>query len=126
MNDLFGNVVAIIAILSTIALPVGLGMYLAIRSANQKHVERMEMLKQGLMPPSDEKELTNRLKTLRTAILLICVGVGVGVGVTLVKILNLTEDEGFWVIAPLVLLFVGIAHLVYFSLSKKEIENKED
>lgn len=126
MNDLFGNVVAIIAILSTIALPIGLGMYLAMRSANQKHVERMEMLKQGLMPPSEEKEVTNRLKTLRTAILLIGVGAGVGVGVLLVKTLNLNEDEGFWAIAPTVLFFLGIAHLVYFSLSKKEIQNKED
>jgi amino acid transporter len=126
MNDIFGSVIAIVAILSTIALPIGLGVYFALRTANHKHKERMEMINQGLMPPSDDKEIPNRLKTLKNAVLLIGVGVGVGIGILIVKILNLREDEGFWVIAPIVLLFLGISHLIYFFMSKNYNENEVD
>ncbi len=126
MSDFLEGLVPIIAILSTIALPVGLGMYLALKSTNQKHVERMEMLKQGLMPPNDEKVIPNRLKTLRNAVLLIGVGVGIAVGILIVKTMHLSEDEGFWAVGPSILFFLGISHLVYFFLSKKHTGNTED
>ncbi|WP_146194125.1 DUF6249 domain-containing protein [Brumimicrobium oceani] len=126
MNDIFGSVIAIVAILSAIALPIGLGVYFALRTANYKHNERMEMIKQGLIPPSDDKEIPNRLKTLKNATLLIGLGLGVGIGIVIVKSFNLNEDEGFWAIAPTVLLFLGISHLIYFFMSKKYNETEED
>lgn len=60
MNDVFGSAIVIVAILSTIALPIGSGVYFALRTANHKHRERMEMIKQGLMPPNDDKEIPNK------------------------------------------------------------------
>lgn len=125
MEDFLKAVIPIIAILSAVALPIILGVYYAIKTQNQKHIERMELIKQGLMPPMEDKETPNRLKSLKNAVLLIGVGVGVGTGILIVKTLNLTEDEGFWVIAPLVLLFLGVSHLVYFFMSNKYNEDSE-
>lgn len=120
MND----VVSIITILSAVALPVALGMYLAIRSTSQKHRERMEMIKQGLMPPSDEKEPPNRLKTLRNAVLLIGIGLGLVVGLWIANTMGLDEDASFWAVGPSIVFFLGISYLIYFFLSKKYYENE--
>ncbi len=126
MNEIVENLVGIVAILSAVALPIGLGMYLAIRSNNQKHKERMELIKQGLMPPSDEKTPPNRLKTLRNAVLLIGIGLGLVVGLLISKAMYLDEDNAFWVVAPSILFFLGASFLVYFKLSKKYEDNQDE
>lgn len=125
MNNIFDNIVAIIAILSAVALPIGLGMYIGIRSMNQKHIERMEMLKQGLMPPEEGKETPNRAKTLKKAISFIGLGVGLAVGLSIFNFMKLDEDAAPFVIGTCILLFLGISYLIYFFLSKKIFENEE-
>lgn len=126
MNDILGSGIAIVAILSTIALPIGLGVYFALRTASYKHKERMELIKQGLMPPSDDKEIPNRLKTLKNAVLLIGIGAGLVVGLLIVKTMNLNEENAIWIIGPSVLIFLGASHLIYFFMSKKYNENDEN
>lgn len=126
MTNVLESVIVIVAILSAIALPIGLGIYFSLRTEGYKHQERMEMIKQGLMPPLDEKIISNRLKSLKNAIVLIGLGIGAGIGVLIVKTLNIQEDEAIWAVGPSVLLFLGISHLVYFFLAKKYTQNQVD
>lgn len=125
MNNILEAIISIIAILSAVALPIGLGMYIAIRSMSQKHIERMEMIKQGLMPPEENKAAPNRAKTLKKAISFIGVGVGLAVGLLIINFMKLDDDASPFVIGASILLFLGISSLIYFFLSKKIFENEE-
>lgn len=115
------DLTAIIAILSTIALPIGFGMYLGLRANNQKHIERMEMIKQGIIPPDNVDTDTKKNKSLRNGLLFVGMGVGFIVGLIVIKVMNLNEDEGFMVLGASFLLFFGLAYLVYFKI----VGNKE-
>ncbi|HNR86026.1 MAG TPA: hypothetical protein PKN38_05405 [Taishania sp.] len=115
------DLTAIIAILSTIALPIGFGMYLGLRANNQKHVERMEMIKQGIIPPDNVYSDAKKYKSLRNGLLFVGMGIGFIVGLTIIKTMRLNEDAGFLVLGASFLLFFGLAYLAYFKI----VSNKE-
>jgi len=119
------NIVAIIAIIVTIGLPVFLGIYLGIRANNHQHEERMAMIAQGLIPPSDEKPKDKKAKSLKMACILIGIGVGMFVGFMLPKILGLSEDEQGMVMGGSILFFFGLGFLTYYFIERKQnkIEN---
>ncbi len=126
MNELIGLLIPIVAILSVIALPLVLGINYALKTEKQKHTERMELIKQGLIPPTEDKVISNRLKSLKNAVVLIGLGLGLIVGLIIVKTTNVNEENAIWVVGPSVLVFLGVAHLVYFFLSKKYNETEVD
>lgn len=119
MNESLELLIPIFAITCTIGLPVILGMNYAVKTANQKHIERMELIKQGLIPPNEYKETPNQFKSLKNAIILIGLGLGLVIGLFIVKSMNLGENDAFWVVAPSILIFLGASYLLYFFISKK-------
>ena len=121
------HVVAIIAILTSVGLPIGLGIYLALRVKNQQHVERMELIKQGIIPPTTEKPTKNPMNRLRNGLILIGVGLGLVVSFFIKMTWNLDEDSQSLVTGASILLFMGAAFLIYFFVSKKNAtETTED
>lgn len=126
MNELIELLIPIVAILSTIALPITLGVVFALKSEKQKHIERMELIKQGLIPPTKDEGTSNRLKSLKNAVVLVGLGLGLIVGLIIVKTTNVSDGNAFWVVGPSVLIFLGVAQLVYFFLSKRAVETEED
>lgn len=120
------HVVAIIAILTSVGLPIGLGIYLALRVKNQQHVERMELIKQGIIPPT-EQTTKNPMNRLRNGLILIGVGLGLVVSFFIKMTWNLDEDSQSLVTGASILLFMGVAFLIYFFVSKKNAtETTED
>lgn len=119
--------VPIIAILSSVALPIGLGMYIAIRSKNVNHIERMEMIRQGIIPPESTKPTPNKYRSLRNGILLTGLGIGFIISMLIVYQLDLTEDQAFFVIAPAILLFLGLSYLIFYFIvkDKKEFQDED-
>lgn len=115
----------IIAILSAVALPITLGVYFGLRSNKLKHLERMEMIKQGIIPSEENKGVPNKLKSLRNGIVLVGVAIGLITGLLVSESLNLNEDDSFWAVAPCVLFFLGLSYLIYFFLSGKMKETGE-
>ena len=109
MNNMLEQLVAIIAILSAVALPITLGIYFGLRTNKLKHIERMEMIKQGMIPPEERKEAPNKLKSLRTGIVLVGIAIGLITGLIISKSLNLNEDDAFWAVGPSVLFFFGLS-----------------
>lgn len=126
MNEFLGLLIPIVAILSTIALPLVLGINYALKTEKQKHIERMELIKQGLIPLTEDKVISNRLKSLKNAVVLIGLGLGLIIGLIIVKTTNISDDNAVWVVGPSVLIFLGVAHLVYFFLSKRYNETEVD
>lgn len=123
MDNFMGDFTGIIAILSSVALPIALGMYIAIRSIKNKHDERMELIKQGIAPPEDAKSIPNKYKTLRNGILILGVALGLVIGLLVGKNLNLNEDNMFWSVAPSILLFLGLSYILfYFVVKNKDLD----
>jgi|SRR5699024_1877683 len=118
--------IPIIAILSSIALPIGLGMYIVIRSVNVKHKERMELIKQGIVPPEKSKPVPNKYRSLRNGILLAGIALGLIISLAISYQLKLSEDEAFWVVASGVLLFLGLGYLIFYLLMRNKNEFDEE
>lgn len=120
--------VSIIAILSSVTLPIGLGMYIAIRSRNIKHKERMELIRQGIIPPDESKSKTipNKFRSLRNGILLVGIAIGLIISLSISYYNGFEEDEAFFVVAPAVLLFLGLGYLLFYLLVRNKKEFKDD
>lgn len=118
--------VPIIAILSSVALPIGLGMYLGLRSISTKHKERMELIKQGIIPPEQTKPTPNKYRSLRNGIL--CIGIALGLIIALIisYVMHLDEDHAFWVVASGILLFLGLGYVVFYLMVKNKKEFEDD
>ncbi|MCO5268332.1 MAG: hypothetical protein M9897_05500 [Brumimicrobium sp.] len=125
MFEISENLVGIVAIITTVGLPIALGMYLGIKSSKQKHIERMELIKQGIMPEYENNTPPNRLKQLRNGLLLGGVGIGLGLSFTIIYANGLDEDEFGWLVGTLILIFMSIGYLVYYAISKKEDAKNE-
>jgi hypothetical protein len=125
------ELVPIIAILSTIALPVATGLILGFKKLNADHIERMGLIKQGIIPPvapkrKPKQQITpNRYVSLRNGIILISLGIGFITGFLGVKYLVIGEDNPFFFLAASIVLFLGIGFLVFFLITRnvKEYNN---
>ena len=76
------ELVPVIAILTTIGLPIATGLVLGVISMRSKHRERMGLINQGIIPPDtpERKANPNRMVSLRNGIVLMSLGVGISVG----------------------------------------------
>lgn len=124
MTEVITMLIPIVAILSCVALPIGLGMYMGIVSGRAKHKENMELIKQGIVPPPEKKSTPNKYRSLRNGFL--CIGIGLGLfGGMFGLRLDLNNDQDFFILAGMVLLFLGIAYtLFYFVTRNKDLEEQ--
>lgn len=118
--------IPLVAILSSIALPIILGVYVAIRTKNINHIERMELIKQGIIPPdspsASAKPAPNKYRSLRNGILLIGIGLGLIISLWISYELDLREDQTFFVVASLVLLLLGLGYLLFYLLVRNNTD----
>lgn len=115
--EIIDELTGIIAILSAVALPIGLGMYIAIKSIASRHKERMEMIKQGIVP-NDTKATPNRYRSLRNGFLCIGIALGIIVGFIVTYSLQISGNKEFLVVGASILLFLGIAYTSFFVMTK--------
>lgn len=115
--EIIDQLTGIIAILSAVALPIGLGMYMGIRSLAARHQERMEMIKQGIIP-TDAKSTPNRYRSLRNGFLCMGIALGTIVGLVASSLLQQGEDNDFLIIGASILLFLGIAYTSFYMITK--------
>jgi hypothetical protein len=125
-----GELIPIIAILSTIALPVATGLVIGLTSVKNAHKEKMGLINQGIIPPDKTKvkRNPNRLVSLRNGIVLIALGIGIIVGFLCSEYLVIGQDNEFWITGASVVFFLGVGYLVYFLVTQKMpiTEQKEE
>ncbi len=117
MDFIQKGLIPIIAILSTIALPIGFGMYLALVAIRTRNKENMELIKQGIVPPPQIKPTPNRYRSLRNGFL--CIGIALGLIIGNVAETFLALQEGY-TIAAAVLLFLGLAYVLFYFVTKNK------
>ena len=117
------TLIPIIAILSTVALPIATGLILGFKKINSNHKERMGLIQQGIIPPDaprkpKQQTTPNRYVSLRNGIILISLGIGFIAGFLGIKYLVIGEDNPFFFFAASIVLFLGIGFLVFFMITR--------
>ncbi len=110
-----------IAIISIFALPMITAMVLIYKKLSSVHKERMELIKQGIIPPNEPKRKStpNRYRSLRNGIILIGLGIGFIVGILGTNYLVIGEDNPFLFVIASTVFFLGIGYTVFFIITKK-------
>lgn len=118
------DLIPIIAILAAVALPVACGTAILLNLLRNRHTERIELIKQGIVPESKTKNSPNRLIALRNGFL--CVGVAVGaiVGLAFNYSVSIQKGDFFLVLVTSIVLFLGIAYIVYYYVSKDKFDEE--
>lgn len=124
MEDILGILVAICGIVFAVGLPIGLGGYILIKLIHGRSKERMELIKQGIVPESYPKSVPNKYISLRNGFL--CIGVALGsiIGIVVTESMCMDSPLNVFVIGSGVLLFLGIAYVLFFLITKDK--NLED
>ncbi len=125
--EVLAVLIPIIAILSTVALPLIVGSILIFNKINSTHKERMGLIQQGIIPPDSprrkpsqprQQSTPNRYVSLRNGIILISLGIGFIAGFLGIKYLVIGEDNPFFFLAASIVLFLGIGFLVFFMITR--------
>ena len=123
----FELLIPIIAILSSVALPIAAGIILGLRSMKSRHAERMGLIEQGIIPPQKErrKATPSRLVALRNGIIFASLGLGSLVALLLMQYTKLTFSPPPIVYGVSILLFLGMGYLIYFWVSRDMYDNEK-
>ena len=114
----FGELIPLIGILSSVALPIGFGMYLGLTAIRTKHKENIELIKQGIVPTPKSSPTPNKYRSLRNGVLCLGIGLGLIIGFILSEQLRLTNEARVLVIASSTLTFLGLAYVLFFWVTK--------
>ena len=118
------TLVAVLAIICAIGLPVVMTIFICYWVLTGKHKERMAMIERGIVPEEAERQKANpnRYIALRNGILMISLALGALVGFILDP--YITNINNYVVLPATTILFGGIGFVSYFFLSRY-LEQKE-
>lgn len=130
MEATLAILIPIIAILSTVALPIIAAIILGNKWMKARHHERMGLINQGIIPPDSprKKSNPNRFVSLRNGIILVCLGIGIIVGFLLLNFSYSNEltISSFFSLSASIVFFLGIGYLVYFFVTRNMTMPKDD
>ena len=127
LSSFLDDLTGLIAILSAVALPIGFGMYLGLRGLNTRHKERMELIRQGIVPPNEKMKPTpNRYRSLRNGFICIGIALGLLLGVYLQNTYEFEEGGDFFALGASVLFFLGLAYILFYVITrnKNDLDNE--
>ncbi len=112
--------IPIIAILSSVALPIVVAWILILKKINVTHKERMGLIQQGIIPPNEPKRKStpNRYVTLRNGTIFIALGIGLIVGVLGTQELGYGDVYAMLFVTASTVFFLGIGYLLFFLITK--------
>lgn len=122
-----GEFIGLIAVISSVALPIIGGIILGLKWMGNRHAERIGLINQGIIPPDSspqKKSDPNRLVSLRNGIVLIALGIGIIVGFLCTEYLAIGMGRGFWMTGASVVFFLGVGYLVYFLVVQRMPVNR--
>jgi hypothetical protein len=124
-------------------MPMITALILGCKWISTRHTERMSLVNQGLIPPSAssvKKANPNRLRALRSGIIMIFLAIGIVAGFLLPNLSELSARNGgieiggylvevatggFFTVTASIVFFLGLGYLTYFFISRK-LEKEEE
>ena len=123
MEDFLGSMLPIFAIFSAVALPIIACAYVLILLIRSRAKERLELIKQGIVPQSQPKPMPNKYVSLRNGFLCMGIALGVIVGIIIDSSFVLEDSRSFLIITASTLFFLGLSYFIfYFVIRNKDIE----
>lgn len=117
--------VAALAIVGIFFIPVisiaGLLFYLF----RTRYKERMELIKQGLVPSAQVKATPNKYIALRNGCLAISLAFGIILGMIIDSLIDYSDMGSFLIMVSSAVLFLGIGYTVYYLLVKNNEIDEE-
>lgn len=119
--------IAPIAIICTIGLPIVLGMIAAYMSIKSRHAERLAMIEKGIpiAEPIHSEKKPNRYPALRNGMFMVGIAVGIFVGIFVNPYIPDYSDWTYLTVPTMAILFGGISFIVYFFVSRSLIEKEK-
>ena len=117
------GLVALFGVVFAVGLPIALGGYILLRLIHGRNKERMELIKQGIVPHSQPKPIPNKYISLRNGFLCIGVALGLILGIVVTETTAMDAPLNMLIILSSVLMFLGIAYVSFFMITKdKDLE----
>ncbi len=114
--------VAVIAIICIFGLPIILIALVLIKLITSDRKVRLELARQGIIPPEKSKSAPNRYRSLRNGFLCVGMALGITVGILLSTRVATEPYEILLILCASILLFTGSAYIGFYFFSKKEEE----
>lgn len=122
----FGEtLVAVLAVFGIFILPVGSVAFLLYYLLKTRNNQRMEMLRQGLVPSSQMKAAPNKFTSLRNGCLFLGLAVGIIMGLTAINLLECDDMSCFLIMLSSSILFLGVGYIVFYFLVKNKNTDEE-
>lgn len=122
MDELFTTLQVAVVFFFVFGMPIVLvWVILEFRKNKNRHNERMSLISQGIIPPDEvniKRSNPNRFVSLRNGIVLVGLAIGTLTGFFISEGMVLEEEKAFWIYTSSILLFLGIAYLVYFFVTR--------
>lgn len=125
MGNFLEGIAGILAITLSLGTPL-FAIFLALYGLKTKHKENMELIRQGIIPPSKNKSAPNLYRSLRNGFL--CIGIGLGIIVDIIVnfVYDVSTIDSLLILGGSVLLLLGIAYVAFYLAVRKKQDLDND
>lgn len=116
----------IIAIICAVGLPVVVGGLIIMKAISSNKKERLELAKQGIIPPPETKTAPNKYQMLRNGFLCIGLALGLIIGVIVTMDMNIALDYQYMIITGSTIFCLGLAYITFYMAVRNKRETDED
>lgn len=117
---------SIIAIICTIGLPVIVAGLVIMKAISSNKKERLELAKQGIIPPPETKTAPNKYQMLRNGFLCLGLALGLIIGVIITLDMNTPVDYQYMIISGSTIFGLGLAYIAFYMAVRNKKELDED
>jgi len=117
--------IAIISVVGAVILPIAAGSYILIYWLKSRASERMELLKQGIIPATQLKANPNKYTMLRNGCLFIGLAIGLLVGIVIDYSMDYNDFGTFMFVTASTILFLGFGYIAFYLLVKDKPADEE-
>ncbi len=117
---------SIIAIICTIGLPVIVAGLVIMKAISSNKKERLELARQGIIPPHETKTAPNKYQMLRNGFLCLGLALGLIIGVIITMDMNIALDYQYMIIGGSTIFGIGLAYIAFYMAVRNKKELDED
>lgn len=117
---------SIIAIICTIGLPVIVAGLVIMKAISSNKKERLELARQGIIPPPEAKTAPNKYQMLRNGFLCLGLALGLIIGVIITMDMNIALDYQYMIIGGSTIFGLGLAYITFYIAVRNKKELDED
>ncbi|MFV0535867.1 MAG: DUF6249 domain-containing protein [Dysgonomonas sp.] len=117
---------SIIAIICSIGLPVIVAGLVIMKAISSNKKERLELARQGIIPPPETKTAPNKYQMLRNGFLCLGLALGLIIGVIITIDMNIALEHQYMIIAGSTIFGIGLAYISFYMAVRNKKELDED